>query len=205
LQPSISLVHDSAYYGSYGPVIGSRWMLSYSRALSISGDAVSRTTFFADYRKYMPLWYRNYLALRALGAVSDGPDSRYFFLGGPLTMRGYDYLQFQGSKMMLFNLEYRYPLVDALIFGWPGRWGFTNIGGTFFFDTGSVWGEDTYVETLPEGVDARVINGLKFYSDFGMGFYMRFGFLILNFQLAWPTDFSYTGDSVFHFYLGSQF
>ncbi|MCK4537743.1 MAG: PD40 domain-containing protein [Candidatus Krumholzibacteria bacterium] len=205
LQPSISLVHDSAYYGSYGPVIGSRWMVSFSRALSFSGDDVSRTTFFADYRKYMPLWYRNYLAFRAVGSVSDGLDKRYFFLGGPLTMRGYDYLQFQGPKMMLFNLEYRYPLVDALIFGWPGRWGFTNVGGTFFFDTGSVWGEDMYVEPLPAGIDAREINGLKFYSDFGMGFYMRFGFLILNFQLAWPTDFSYTGDSVFHFYLGSQF
>ncbi|HSG27819.1 MAG TPA: BamA/TamA family outer membrane protein, partial [Candidatus Krumholzibacterium sp.] len=205
VQPTISLVHDSAYYGRFGPVIGSRWMLSFSRAVSFGGDDVSRTTAFLDYRKYFPLWYRNYFAFRTVASVSEGKDLRYFFLGGPLTMRGYEYLQFQGSKMMLFNLEYRYPMVDALIFGWPGRWGFTNIGGTLFFDTGSVWGEDRYVKELPRGIESTDINGLKFYSDFGAGLYMNLGFMILNFQLAWPTDFSYTGGPVFHFYLGSQF
>jgi hypothetical protein len=34
---------------------------------------------------------------------------------------------------------------------------------------------------------------------------MRFGFLILNFQLAWPTDFSRTGKPMFHFFLGPMF
>ncbi len=205
LQPTLSLVHDSAYYGSFGPVIGSRWMLSFSKALPLGGDDVSRTTSFVDYRKYMPLFYRNYLALRGVASASEGPDRRYFFLGGPLTMRGYDYLQFQGSRMMLFNLEYRYPLVDALIFGWPGRWGITNIGGTFFFDSGAIWGDGMYVEPLPGNIEPVEINGLNFYNDFGTGFYMRFGFLIMNFQLAWPTDFKYTGEPVFQFYLGPQF
>ncbi len=206
LQPSISLVHDSAYYGLFGPAIGSRWMLSFSRALSLGSRDISRTTAFVDYRKYMPLFFRNYLAFRAVASSSDGEDRRYFFLGGPTTMRGYDYLQFQGSRMMLFNLEYRYPLIDAIVFGWPGRWVFpANIGGTFFIDSGAVWGEGRYVGQLPENIDPSVINGLEFYSDFGVGFYMRFSFLILNFQLAWPTDFSYTSEPVFHFYIGPQF
>ena len=39
-------------------------------------------------------------------------------------------------------VEYRFPLVDALIFGWPGRWGFTNVGGTAFFDAGLAWDND---------------------------------------------------------------
>ncbi|MBN2071943.1 MAG: PD40 domain-containing protein [Candidatus Krumholzibacteriota bacterium] len=205
LQPSFSIVHDSAYYGSFGPVIGSRWMLSFSRALSFSGRDISRTTAFLDYRRYRPLFYRNYLAFRTVASSSNGEDRRYFFLGGPTTMRGYDYLQFQGSRMMLFNLEYRYPLVDAIIFGWPGRWALTNIGGTLFFDTGSVWGDGRYIEKLPAAIDPVMINDLEFYSDFGVGFYMRMGFLIFNFQLAWPTDFSNTGEPVFHFYLGPQF
>ncbi len=205
LQPTFSLVHDSAYYGNFGPVIGSRWMLSFSKALSIGGDDVSRTTSFVDYRKYLPLFYRNYLAFRGVASSSEGPDRRYFFLGGPLTMRGYEYLQFQGSRMMLFNLEYRYPLVDAIIFGWPGRWGITNIGGTLFLDSGSVWGEGMHIEPLPNGVEPVEINEMEYYNDFGVGFYMRLGFLIMNFQLAWPTDFQYTGEPVFHFYLGPQF
>jgi hypothetical protein len=49
------------------------------------------------------------------------------------------------------------------------------------------------------------VNGLAFYSDFGVGFYMGIGYLILNFQLGWPTDFSQTGDVMFHFFIGPQF
>jgi outer membrane protein assembly factor BamA len=120
-------------------------------------------------------------------------------------MRGYDYLQFMGSRMLLFNFEYRYPLLDAIIFGWPGRWGFSNVGGTLFFDTGAVWGRDHYMEPLRDDIAPRTINDINFYSDFGMGFYMRFGYLVLNFQVAWPTDFRYTGKSFFHFYIGPMF
>jgi Tol biopolymer transport system component len=205
LQPTVSLVHDSAYFGSFGPVIGSRWMLSASRTIAFSGADISRATLFADYRKYMPLFYRNYFAVRGIGAMGMGDDPQVFFLGGPLTMRGYDYLQFTGSRMLLFNVEYRYPLVDAIIFGWPGRWGFQDIGGTFFLDTGSVWGKGKYVEPLPGWLEPRFVNDLAFYSDFGAGFYMRIGYLILNFQLGWPTDFQRTGASVFHFFIGPQF
>ena len=204
-QPTFSLVHDSAYFGSFGPVVGSRWMLSLSRTLSFSGDDISRTTGFFDYRKYMPVWYRNYIAFRAMGAFSEGDDQRYFFLGGPITMRGYDYLQFSGPRMFQSSIEYRYPLLDAVIFGWPGRWGFTNIGGTLFFDTGAVWGEDAYIEPINSDIKPRRFQDINFYSDFGVGFYMRFSFLILNFQIGWPTDFSKTGDPMFHFYLGPQF
>ncbi len=204
-QPTFSFVHDSAYFGPFGPVIGSRWMVSLSRTLSFAGSDISRTTAFFDFRKYFPLFYRNCLAFRAIGAVSKGDDQRYFFLGGPMTMRGYDYLQFSGPRMLLFNLEYRYPLIDAIIFGWPGRWGISNIGGTLFLDTGTVWGEDFYIEPFDDRIKSRTINDLQFYSDFGMGFYMRFGFLILNFQLGWPTDFSSTGKPVFHFFLGPTF
>ncbi len=34
---------------------------------------------------------------------------------------------------------------------------------------------------------------------------MRFGYIVLNFQWGWPTDFTSTGDSVFNFYLGPLF
>ena len=204
-QPTFSLVHDSAYYGAFGPAIGSRWMMSVSRAVGFSSNDISRTTFLMDYRKYFPLWYRNSLALRAVTSMSTGPDRRFYFLGGPLTLRGYEYLQFQGPRMILVNLEYRFPMIDALIFGWPGRWGIGNIGGTLFLDSGSVWGEPVFIEPMDPRLKPREINGLDFWSDFGVGFYMRFGYMVLDFQLGWPTDFRYTGRPAFHFYIGPQF
>jgi outer membrane protein assembly factor BamA len=137
--------------------------------------------------------------------MSLGDDPQIFFLGGPITMRGYDYLQFSGSRILLFNVEYRLPLVDAIIFGWPGRWGIPDIGGTLFLDSGSVSGRGASVGPLPLWLRPRGSDDLKFYSDFGFGFYMRMGYLILNFQLGWPTDFNRTGDVMFHFFIGPQF
>lgn len=204
-QPTLSFVHDSAYFGAFGPVVGSRWMASVSRAIPIGRGDVSRFSAYFDYRKYIPVFYRNYLAFRGIGAFSSDDDAQLFFLGGPLTMRGYDYLQFMGSRMLLFNIEYRYPLLDAIIFGWPGRWGFRNVGGTLFFDTGAVWGRDMYIEPIRGNIQPRTVNDIDFYSDFGMGFYLRFGYLVLNFQVSWPTDFRNTGKSFFHFYIGPMF
>jgi hypothetical protein len=61
------------------------------------------------------------------------------------------------------------------------------------------------VEPLPDWLKPRVIDDLAFYSDFGIGAYMRLGYLILNFQFGWPTDFSRTGGAMFHFFIGPQF
>lgn len=204
IQPSLSLVHDSAYWGYFGPVIGSRWLVSVSQTLPLSNDMIDRFSVYYDLRKYLPLFYRNSLVFRSMGAASSREDRRVFFLGGPVTMRGYDYLQFSGSRILLFTLEYRFPLLDAIVFGWPGRWGLSDIGGSLFIDSGAAWGPDSYIEFHPS-VSARSLNDVPFYSDFGFGFHVRFGYLVLNFQWGWPTDFSSTGQSMFQFSIGPLF
>ena len=62
-----------------------------------------------------------------------------------------------------------------------------------------------FIEPMDPRLKPREINGLDFWSDFGVGFYMRFGYMVLDFQLGWPTDFRYTGRPAFHFYIGPQF
>ena len=102
----------------------------------------------ADVRKYWLPWRGNSLAVRMLYAHSGGQDPRSFIIGGPWTLRGYHFYDYRrvsnlaGTKLAMMNLEYRMPLIDYLIFGWPGRWGFSGIGGAVFFDVGSAWTDD---------------------------------------------------------------
>jgi hypothetical protein len=202
IEPTLSFTHDTSFFGHFGPVEGSRWTISFSKGLSFGGNDVSRSTVFLDYRWYKTLFYRNSIAFRLAGAFSEGKDARAFWLGGPTTLRGYDYMAFSGTRMGLLNLEYRYPLVDALIFGWPGRWGFTNVGGSLFFDAGAAWDKDQFT---PFRKDVRGTQFQDIRANFGFGTYFHFGYFLLNFQFAWPTDFKNVRKSQFHFFFGPAF
>jgi outer membrane protein assembly factor BamA len=199
IEPSLSFVHDSSVFGPFGPVDGSRWRVSLARGVAFEDHDVSRTTGFLDWRWYRTLFYRNSLALRFGAGASVGEDPRISFLGGPTRLRGYDYDQIAGTRMWLSSIEYRFPLLDAVIFGWPGRWGLTNIGGTAFFDIGSAWNRG-----VPDlFVDDRLDEA---FSDAGFGLYMYFGYFLTSFQFAWPTDLrSFDNDMKFIFYLGPTF
>jgi Tol biopolymer transport system component len=207
LEPSISFVHDSSFWGYFGPVEGSRWRFSLSQGVGYSTKDVMRSTAFVDYRWYKMLFYRNSIGIRLSGAASEGRDPRVFFLGGPLTLRGYDYLQFEGNRLALAQISYRFPLVDALIFGWPGRWGFQNVGGTLFFDIGAAWWDDNFTAFAYDknGIRLNRLND-DIPADVGVGMYLGMGYMLLNFQFAWPTDLQSTSrDYQFHFYIGPTF
>jgi Tol biopolymer transport system component len=196
LEPSLAFVHDSSFYGPFGPVDGSRWRISLARGVAFEEQDVSRTTGYVDWRWYRTLFWRNSMALRFSGAASVGEDPRVFFLGGPTRLRGYEWDQIEGSRMWYGSFEYRFPLLDALIFGWPGRWGLTNIGGTAFFDVGAAWNRGIPDLFVDDRLDAAL-------ADVGFGVYMYAGYFLMSFQFAWPTDFSHIqNDMQFHFYLG---
>jgi outer membrane protein assembly factor BamA len=97
-------------------------------------------------------------------------------------------------------------MVDALIFRWPGRWGFQNVGGTLFFDIGAAWFDDNLtVFRYEDGIRKYRLND-DIAADFGVGMYLNIGYLLLNFQFAWPTDLQTTSrDYQFHFYIGPTF
>ena len=208
LRPSLSYVHDSAFYGSYGPITGSRLSLSFAPAIPVGGSALDRRTVAVDWRRYWLPWRRNTFAMRFLGADSEGDDPRYFVLGGPSTLRGFDYYDYEtqtglaGPRLAMLNLEYRLPLLDALIFGWPGRWGLGPFGATLFFDLGAAWSGDLQ----PFGHDDSGDWGLRdLRGDYGFGIRTRIGFLPLKFDWARRTDLRRVGDTVFHFSIGPEF
>jgi Tol biopolymer transport system component len=203
LEPSLAFVHDSAFFGPFGPVEGSRWRVSVARGVAFSNRDISRTTGFLDWRRYNTLFWRNSIALRVSAAASEGEDPRVFSLGGPTTLRGYDYQQFWGTRMWLASFEYRFPLLDAIIFGWPGRWGFTNIGGTAFFDVGHAFEGSPRNPINIQGGSLRLDDS---HADVGFGVYMYVGYFLMSFQFAWPTDFyRFDNEMQFHWYMGPTF
>jgi outer membrane protein assembly factor BamA len=171
--------------------------------VAFENQDVSRTTGYLDWRAYNTIFYRNSIALRLTGAASVGEDRRVFYLGGPYTLRGYDWQQFVGTKMWLASFEYRFPLFDYLIFGWPGRWGFSNIGANLFFDVGNTW-----VDRWPKVFDSNA-KGLRLddaKADMGFGVFMDVGYFLMNLQFAWPTDLEHVDQNMkFHFAIGPTF
>ncbi len=208
LQPMLTYTHDSAYYGYYGPITGSRLLMQFTPTVPVGGKTLSRQTAVFDYRHYWLPWRRNSIAVRLLAAGSFGADSRAFVLGGPFTLRGYDFYDYQttthlaGPKFVLMNLEYRLPLLDALIFGWPVRWGFGPIGATLFFDAGAAW-TDTF---QPCGYDSSGRWGLEdLRGAYGIGIRTALGFIPLKFDWGRRTDLRGAGRTEFHFSIGPEF
>ncbi|MBK7703163.1 MAG: PD40 domain-containing protein [bacterium] len=208
LQPTLTYVHDSAYYGWYGPVTGSRLLLQFAPSLAIGGGTLDRRTAVLDLRRYWLPARGNTLALRVLAAASTGDDPRAFVLGGPFTLRGYDFYDYRttshlaGPKIAMANLEYRLPLLDAVYFGWPARWGFGPVGATLFLDLGAAW-DDAF---SPFGDDAAGRWGLRdLRGCFGIGLRTRLGFLPLKFDWGRRTDLRSAGGTEFQFSIGPEF
>ncbi|MDO9694590.1 MAG: BamA/TamA family outer membrane protein [Candidatus Latescibacteria bacterium] len=208
LQPTLTFVHDSAYYGWYGPVTGSRLLLQFTPSLAVGGGSLDRRTALLDLRRYWLPARGNTLALRVLAAASTGDDPRAFVLGGPFTLRGYDFYDYRttshlaGPKIAMANLEYRLPLLDAVYFGWPARWGFGPVGATLFLDLGAAW-DDVF---SPFGDDAAGRWGLRdLRGSYGIGLRTRLGFLPLKFDWGRRTDLRSTGGTEFQFSIGPEF
>ena len=155
---SFALVHDNAFYGATGPILGDRWRLEADPTFG----GLQFFTTYVDYRKYvMPL--RPFtLAVRALhiGRYGrDAEDQRIYplFIGYPSLVRGYDRGSFQasectggsatscpvfdqlwGSRLLIGNVELRFPPFGLIGVG-GGYYGILPIEAGIFYDAGVAW------------------------------------------------------------------
>ena len=108
-------------------------------------------------------------------------------------MRGYPRGYFEGTRMVLGNLEYRFPLLDRLVLGVPMRLGLPGFEGAVFADAGQAWES---FESLPPLV-----------GSFGFGLRMNFaGYMVLRYDFARLHDFhSVSPNWRREFYLGVDF
>ena len=197
--PNVGLVADNALYGSTGPINGGRSSYNVEQAF---GD-VSYTTVMMDWRRYTNIHHNYAFAQRLIAGSSFGRDPRRFRFGGAFTYRGADYGDLVGSKLLLGNLEFRFPLIEQLRFGWPGRITLGGINGVIFLDAASTWqkGDKPRFFTREGG----------FHSDdllfaWGAGARMNLGYFILRYDFGRGHNFQHpTGVSQHFVTLGADF
>jgi Tol biopolymer transport system component len=197
--PKIGLVADNTLYGSTGPINGGRSNYTAEHAF---GD-VSYTTLMMDWRHYGNIHHNYAFAQRLIAGSSFGKDPRLFRFGGAFTFRGADYGDLRGSNVLLGNLEFRFPLIEQLRFGWPGRITLGGINGVFFLDAASSWykGQSPRFFTNEGGFQAK--DALFAY---GAGARINLGYFIVRYDYGRATNFRRpTGDSHHFVTLGADF
>jgi len=180
-----SYVIDNALWRSTGPAIGTRASLSLEHVIPIQPRVVSATYYELDYRHYTRLTARYTWANRFIFA---GLLSRQLYhytplwVGGPDDLRGYDYGEFSGYHIGIWNTELRYPFIDNLKIAFPLPLYLRNIRGGIFVDMGFATNNLRELRLY----EAGRLKDLKL--GFGTGVRMNLGYFVLQVTCAWHTD-----------------
>ncbi len=193
-----ALVFDNTVYGPLGPFNGSRSRFS----VETTAMDFQFTNLYVDYRKYHNIGHRSVIAWRFLGAASLGRDEQVFSISGPNSYRGADYDELYGTRFLISNLEYRFPLFPFL----SPKFDFFN--AALFYDMAAAWGLDVPGYST-EKFQPFSSNGGFHFKDLnnalGVGIRFNMGYFLLQYDIAWPTDLRKFGDPVKKFSIGTYF
>lgn len=189
---NLAYVMDNSIFGFTGPLSGRRARYSVERSF---GD-LDYATLIMDYRRYFNIRRRSLIAQRLILAGSFGDTPQIFRIGGPYTFRGTDYGELEGTRVLILNTEYRFPL---LYFLGPQV---DFLQGILFWDMASAWVD----EFKPFSTGGRF--GFHFQDligAYGAGVRLGMGYLVLRVDFSWETDLEKTGKNFTFFSIGSDF
>ena len=226
--PGASYVYDDVLWGYTGPVSGSRYSVSTLLSPKIGANSRDFRTLKFDYRRYFMINRDYQFAVRVAGGASFGANAQQFFLGGidnwfvpkyqggrrveriddvffsefVTPLRGTYYYDRIGTRYLLTNLEFRFPLIEYLALGFP-KLRFFNIRGVMFYDIGSAWYGNSFkaVRQLPEN------GGLVFddvSSGFGIGARVFFLFFLMRIDVAWNYNLQRISEPIWYFSFGAD-
>jgi Tol biopolymer transport system component len=198
-QGSLAMVYDNAIFGFTSPMLGQR----YRTELGTTQGSLNFQTVLADYRKYLMPARPFTLAGRIMHYGRYGTDAesrrlQRMYLGYDGLIRGYSYNSFDfytecksmtscpaytnlfGSKMVLGNLELRFPPLGVFHAGGP--FGFLPLEMFGFVDGGLAY------NTGDPTQNAFFLGGLRkpVYSAGGGLRFNFFGFVIVEADLVHP-------------------
>ncbi len=218
-----SFSRDTSQWGYYHPTAGTRMVYTVRQTAPATSSSLYYTEQILDARRYIRISRRVSLAFRAVAGLGAGRDPQNFFIGGGDTLRGYRYDEIYGTRFGLGSFEFRFPLIDYLV--WPIE-GFAIGGfrGLFFVDVGSAWADYDNASVYPDDrqwytnrEDLKYDNFTFATSEggwhlvhgkaaFGTGFRWWLGYFDLKFDWGWRTNLrGVEAPPRFHFTLGYDF
>jgi Tol biopolymer transport system component len=202
-EASAALVYDTSVFGATSPILGRRYRLEAAPTVG----SLNYTGLLADIRQYvMPI--RPYtIAARVLhygryGEGGEDPRLQALYLGYPNLIRGYDFDSFDasecrsttgdcpvfdqlmGSRVLVGNLELRFPLFGA--FGARNFYGPLPIEMLAFADAGVAWsrGQTVRFERGQSTATER-----RFVTSVGGGLRLNaFGYAIIEVDYVKPLE-----------------
>ncbi|NLG78551.1 MAG: BamA/TamA family outer membrane protein [Firmicutes bacterium] len=151
---TLSLVNDTRDY-YMNPKSGSLKRVSAEMAGGILGGDYTFGKYQAEGSVYREVFRNQVLALHLAAGLSTGtlPPHEQYRIGGAESLRGYDYGEFYGDKMILANAEYRFQIIKGL-------------QGVVFADTGAAWLKDDPMSLADFSTGAGV--GVRIDTPIGM-------------------------------------
>ena len=165
--------------------MGFRGRLVFQKSLALTSNNLLYELGFIDLRKYFLFAKKYTFALRTQFGSIWGRDRKWskFYIGGFHTVRGHRYFEYSGTRMFLFNMEYRYPFVNVIQIAWPFTFNITNLRALFFWDFGSVWENTKKWQMGQKHGDYYEFKDMRS----GLGWGLRFGIAYLRFKLDFAT------------------
>ena len=153
----LSYIKDNTLWLPTGPIDGERFNLSVGMVSCfvcespspVTGESVQRSAsaenyaVSLDYRRYLRTSLYSAYGFRMYSFFSDGAIPGRAVLGGTHQLRGYPRYSLAGSRVVLVNQEWRFPILHSLAFTFPiGTLRLPGIQGAFFADAGTSWLEE---------------------------------------------------------------
>jgi Tol biopolymer transport system component len=198
-QPSAALVFDNSLFGYTSPFFGRRYRFEVSPAFG----GWTFTQLLGDYRRYFLIKFPFSFATRVVALGRLGRDGGRFpiFIGSTELVRGYtagsffdtecangrncaDLDRLLGSRILVANAEFRFPLVRSLTLGLLPI-GFPPIEAALFYDAGIAWNEGD--ELRWDRASDEPITARWPVTSYGVSIRANlFNFLILRVEYAVP-------------------
>jgi outer membrane protein assembly factor BamA len=169
----LTLAHDNVRWTWLGPSAGSRFFVSAGFTRDLTSGAGDFGTLIGEFRHYRLPVSGVVLATRIQAQSSLGRDAQRFYLGGGMSLPGYDRRRLAGLHTVLAQEEVRFPLLQGLTLAIPTPWVFPTVNGIAFADGAWAWDRE-----FDEHVGAA-----------GVGFFVGGGYFpALRWNYAWTTS-----------------